>query len=398
MCVAYFSILKDKDRPMTEDEFLIKYRKFLQGECSAEEIAELHEYRDDMELEDGEWEPGMGGKAGIRKEISARLHESMNADAGVKVRKISPTVWKAAAIICGLAVGLYYFQLYRGRYASPAGQFAAHHTTGKKEKKIYLTLANGKVISLTDADNGRVSITSGVEANKQNDGELAYKPANVPASAAAPEINTISTPFGEQFSVTLADGSKVRLNAASSIRFPVYFSSSKREVYLSGEAFFEVAANPASPFIVHVNGVEVQALGTTFNIKAYPEEKVAKATLLTGAVNVKWQEEVKQLATGQQFGYDRRNSRTWLRNVNTAAVTGWKDGYFAFEKESIADIMMEIGRWYNMEVVFSKGDMYKRFSGKILRYDHIQDVFKRLELTGAMNFRIENKKIVVTIP
>ena len=383
---------------MTEDEFLIQYRKFLQGECSADEIAELHEYRDDMELEDGDWNLEMGGKAGARKEIRARLHESMEADTDIKRRKTSWYKWKAAAILCGIAIGVYYFQIYRHLQVNNAGQLAVHHTNGKKEKKIYLTLANGKIISLTDANKGRVSVTSGVEANKQDDDELAYKPANSVASTVAPEINSISTPAGQQFTVTLADGSRVRLNAASSIRFPVYFNSRKREVYLTGEAFFEVAANPASPFIVHVNGVEVQALGTTFNIKAYPEENVAKATLVSGAVNVKLRADVKSLATGQQFLYDRSNNRSWVRGVNTGTVTAWKDGYFAFEKESIADIMMEIGRWYNMDVVFSKGDTHKTFNGKILRYDHIQDVFKRLELTGAMNFRIENKKIVVTIP
>jgi transmembrane sensor len=398
--VPSFCIHTMKDQAMTESEFLKKYQQFLNGECTPEEIAELNAYQDHMQLEDGVWDMDAAEQSLIKEEIVAQLAASTGV-APMSLKPVWWSKWRVAAAIAGIGFGVYGVKLYQRSQEQKTQQLATITTPQEKtEKKIYLTLGNGKKISITDAGKGTITQASGVAVNKNNSEQLSYQHENVAAAAknAAPEINTLSTPGGMQFSITLADGSKVRLNAASSLRYPAYFASNKREVYLTGEAFFDVVADPAHPFIVHVNETAVQALGTSFNIKAYPEEKTTKTTLLTGAVNVQLPAAVKSLHIGEQLRYNSIAQQSWLSDVNVDAVTAWKEGLFLFENERVDDIMMEIGRWYNMKVVFSAGNVSRKFSGRIDRNKKIADVLKILELTGAMTFRIINNQLMVTIP
>jgi transmembrane sensor len=384
---------------MTEDEFLIKYQQFLQGRLTPEEVAELNEYHDGMQLADGVWEMDTVEQSLIRDQIAARLEASTGMN-GSRMKPVWRNKWSIAAAIAGIGFGVYFLVAYeRSAKRSGLPVVATAASSEKQAKKIYLTLGNGQRISLTDAGKGTVTEASGVAVNKETNDLLAYQHGAVSANkAGAPEINTVSTPGGMQFAVTLADGSKVRLNASSSLRFPVYFSGNKREVYLTGEAFFDVVADPSNPFIVHVNDEAVQALGTSFNIKAYPEESSSKTTLLTGAVNVQLPAATKTLRIGEQLHYNPSKHQSWVSEVNVETVTAWKEGLFLFENERIDDIMLEIGRWYNMKVVFSSGNVSRKFSGKIDRTRKIDDVLKLLDLTGAMNFRIINNQIMVTIP
>ncbi|HEY9260544.1 FecR family protein [Chitinophaga sp.] len=383
---------------MTESEFLIKYQRFLNGECTPEEIAELNAYQDEMELEDGIWDLDAQEKSSIKAAIAGRLADSTRMEP-VQFKPVWWNKWRVAAVIAGIGFGIYGVKLYQRLQEQQRQQLAtAVSAQEKSEKKIYLTMGNGKKISITDARKGTVAEASGVAVNKNNSEQLSYQHGAVANQTAAPEMNTLTTPGGMQFSITLADGSKVRLNASSSLRYPAWFASNKREVYLTGEAFFDVVADPAHPFIVHVNETAVQALGTSFNIKAYPEEKIAKTTLLTGAVNVKLPANEKTLHIGEQLHYNTTNQQSWSGNVNVEAVTAWKEGLFLFENERIDEIMLEIGRWYDMKVIFSSGNVSKRFSGKIDRNKKIEDVLKILDLTGAMNFRIINNQLMVTIP
>jgi transmembrane sensor len=384
---------------MTEDEFLIKYQQFLQGRLTPEEVAELNEYHDGMQLADGVWEMDTVEQSLIRDQIAARLEASTGMN-GSRMKPVWRNKWSIAAAIAGIGFGVYFLVAYERSAKQPGSPVVATNASSEKqEKKIYLTLGNGQRISLTDAGKGTVTEASGVAVNKETNDLLAYQHGAVAAGkTGAPEINTVSTPGGMQFAITLADGSKVRLNASSSLRFPVYFSGNKREVYLTGEAFFDVVADPSNPFIVHVNDEAVQALGTSFNIKAYPEESCSKTTLLTGAVNVQLPAATKTLRIGEQLHYNPTKHQSWVSDVNVETVTAWKEGLFLFENERIDDIMLEIGRWYNMKVVFSSGNVSRKFSGKIDRTRKIEDVLKLLDLTGAMNFRIINNQIMVTIP
>ncbi len=380
---------------MTEEEFLKQYERYLLGKLGTEEIEELHAYQDDILLETSAMDEAE--KSHIREAILAKLEGNMLPVASPRIKRMPVRLWWAvAAVVAGISIGITYNIHRQNRTQQTAEGAIASGQPARRSQKTYLTLSNGKVISLSDAGKGLITTTAGVQASKGRENELSYSRHNN-AATSVPDTNSIATPNGEQFSVVLADGSRVRLNAGSFLRYPVFFTG-KREVYLTGEACFEVNADPSDPFIVHVNGESVNALGTVFNIKAYREERTTKVTLVTGAINVNIGEKVQPLHTSQQLNYQPGGNTYWLKEVNTGTVIAWKEGYFAFDKESITGIMAEIGRWYNMEVSFVNGDANRKFSGRIVRYAAVSEVLKRLEMTGAMKFSVQKNRIMVTIP
>jgi transmembrane sensor len=388
---------------MTKDEFQLLYQKFLKGACTQEEIIQLHAYQDEIQLENDEWEQQAGDQGQVYQEIRARLQQSIaQTNKEVIYRRLpSWRLWSAAAILTGLAFGIYYVYEFRRPVVTPAPPMAEKQPSSgnELEKKTYLTLSNGQKISLTDAAKGTVTTTSGIVASKQGDGWLTYATGAGPEKPAIPDTNSISTPHGEKFSITLADGSKVWLNAATSLRFPVYFTTNKREVYLSGEACFEVKADLSKPFIVHVNGIAVQATGTMFNIKSYTEERSTMTTLLSGTVHLQLPATEKVLKPGQQLLFDDENGRARMQAANASTVLAWREGLFSFENEPIADIMHEIGRWYNKKIIFVQGDISRRFTvSRLQRNESLDEVLKSLELTGGLQFKTTNREIMVTVP
>lgn len=381
---------------MTEEEFLIQYELYLKGKLDEEGIRALHAYQDDLSLDIADREEP--GAEEIKQAILASLQNSMLPPVRHQIRRRPERMWWAvAAMLVGLSVGVIYTIQQRNAKAGRGKGYSAgvSESGSQHARKTYLTLANGKQVSLSDAVDGPVASSAGVLASKRSGSILSYSQQQG-RQTAAPDTNSIVTPAGEQFTVTLADGSRVYLNAGSSLRFPVFFGGS-REVYLTGEACFEVNADASNPFIVHVNGESVKALGTMFNIKAHTEEKTASVTLVRGAVNVALGGKEQTLHIGQQLNYKAGQPAYSIKEVNTDIVIAWKEGYFAFDRESITSIMAEIGRWYNMKVIFAGGNVNRKFSGKIMRFTNITDVLRRLEMTGAMKFSIQKNIIVVTI-
>ncbi|RFS26310.1 DUF4974 domain-containing protein [Chitinophaga silvatica] len=379
---------------MTKEGFLQLYKKYLEGQCSQEEMKVLFEYQDEMQLEDEEWNEVPGVKWWVKERIRRRLDLDLQFTGEAKYRHLywKKYAWRAAAACVIVIISIGTLNKY---YSKPKSIVHASANTPVKTTGVSLTLGNGKTIALSAVNNEVVTNTSGVTAKKLSNAELAYAHEKVTSQQPA-EINTLKTPTGLRYSVTLSDGSKVHLNASSSLQYPVYFTGKQREVILTGEAFFEVNASAESPFIVHVNNQKIQALGTGFNIKAYNTE--SKTTLINGAVNVVIANTSRLLAIGEQLQYNSQTNKIALQEVNTETVLAWKNGLFAFDREPFADIMLEIGRWYNMEVVFAEGDKYKKFTGTILRYEKLEDVLIRLEKTGAMKFQLDSKKIIVSIP
>lgn len=254
-----------------------------------------------------------------------------------------------------------------------------------------LTLADGRQIVLDSAANGFSATDGHARIVKGSKDQVTYKATD--GDAADLVYNTLSTPRGRKISVVLADGTKVWLNAASSIKFPTVFSGSQRLVEIRGEAYFEVAANVKKPFIVKKMGSDytVQVLGTQFNINAYDDEDVIKTTLLEGAVRIK----NKILKPGEQAvaGKDQ-DEVTVVPNVNTGEVMSWKNGVFNFDRADIYTVMRQVARWYDVEVEY-KGRITRHFGGTISQDVNVSQVFKMLELTGAVKFTIEGRKIVV---
>ncbi|GAA4207202.1 DUF4974 domain-containing protein [Pedobacter jeongneungensis] len=274
--------------------------------------------------------------------------------------------------------------------------------------KATLTLADGSKISLTDATNGVIAKQAGINITKTSKGELIY----TIASHSAPNVknavyNTIETPRGGQYQINLPDGTKVWLNAESVLKYPAAFSSEERKVELKGEAYFEVAKltdkkGARVPFKVKSDigagrSQEVEVLGTHFNINAYNNEPSNKTTLLEGSVRIKnLQSNISQLLKpGQQSIIASSSPSVRVEIVDAEESVTWKDGYFSFNEENLATIMNKIARWYNVEIDYRGNKINKTFGGRISRFNSVNEVLDMLQTTGAVHFKIEERRILV---
>ena len=307
----------------------------------------------------------------------------------------------AASLLAILSIGLY---LYSNR--SVDTQIALSDSEILKEKviikpggdKAVLTLSDGSKIILEDAKKGLLANQAGVSIQKTADGELLYSFAkndiniteNIPSEVI---YNKIETPFGGKYQINLPDGSKVWLNSASTLRFPAFFSGDTREVELNGEAFFDIAKNPEKPFKVITKDQVVEVLGTQFNINSYSDEESFKTTLIEGSVKIIYKDRVVLLSPGQQFQPNLKSSK--VVEADTEEVTAWKDGYFLFKDEDIQSIMRKVSRWYNVEVTYSGDIPDVGFGGNISRSKDIDEVLNVLQLTNAVHFKVEGRRITV---
>jgi len=255
-----------------------------------------------------------------------------------------------------------------------------------------LTMADGSTIVLDKVQNGKIRHGSAT-INKQN-GLLVYD-GSAPLKAGVPvTYNTLSTPRGGQYQLVLPDGSKVWLNASSSLHFPTAFTGKNREVELTGEAYFEVAKNKEKPFHVKVNNMQVEVLGTHFNINAYEDENAIRTSLLEGSVKITKGATSDLLKPGQQGVTKKSDNSIEIKNADMNEVIAWKNGLFQFDGANITTIMSEIGRWYNVDIVYAGKVSVRSFEGKISRDAQLSDVLKILELSNV-KFNVEGKKIIV---
>lgn len=208
--------------------------------------------------------------------------------------------------------------------------------------------------------------------------------------------NTISTPRGGQYQVMLPDGSKVWLNAASSLRFPTAFTGKERQVKMEGEAYFEVAQQASKPFVVVTGNIKIKVLGTHFNVNAYSNENTIRTTLAEGAVRVSKEDKSKVLEPGEQVQFDKQTGNMSIKQVNVDQMLAWKNGLFYFDNTNIKTIMKQVARWYNVDAVYETAQLKnKNFSGITSRYKNVDGLLKRLELTGTIHFKVEGKTITV---
>jgi ferric-dicitrate binding protein FerR (iron transport regulator) len=269
--------------------------------------------------------------------------------------------------------------------------------------KAVLTLADGSKIILDDATEGALTRQGNTTIIKLDSGRLAYNVQSVSKiQSKAILYNTLSTPRGGQYSVTLPDGTKVWLNSSTSLRFPIAFAGDVRRVEVKGEAYFEVAKNAAMPFIVKAGNEEIKVLGTHFNVMAYADDKVIKTTLLEGSVEVSLTNSSKSESTdnivtlqpGQQSQLNMNNGLTVV-SADIEEAIGWKNGFFIFNSEDIESIMLKISRWYDVKVEYQVNPTERVFTGNISRSQNVSEVLKMLELTEAIHFKIEGKSITV---
>lgn len=266
-----------------------------------------------------------------------------------------------------------------------------------------LTLANKTKIVLDNASNGELAHQGNIQIVKASSGELIFKILKTSGNAEAAVVNTISTPRGGQYTVLLPDGTRVWLNAGTSFTFPSYFSDGKRQVSLSGEAYFEVAKNKDMPFIVDAGGSSIEVLGTHFNTKAYPDEKLNKTTLIEGSVKISANGYNKLLQPGQQASSGSPAYGLQVKKANIDEAIAWKNGYFVFADEGLHDIMKRLGRWYNFDTEYQDDVENEIFGGSISKYKSLAEVLKVFQATGTIHFKIINgsqagtgRRVIVT--
>ncbi|WP_281233067.1 FecR family protein [Flavobacterium gelatinilyticum] len=264
----------------------------------------------------------------------------------------------------------------------------------KNSDEIILTLSDGSKVVLNNQKNGVVASQEDIVITKDKDGQIRYEDNNA-AHKGKVSFNTLVTPNGKTFQIALPDGTVVWMNAGSSLKYPTYFEGNERSVVLTGEAYFEVTRNEKMPFKVLSNGQEVEVLGTHFNIRAYENEPVLKTTLLEGKIKITEGSNSALVKPGQQIvvSVDKHSMRT--KEVNTELAVAWKNRLFYFENARYDEIMREIERWYDVEVIYKGKIPDERFEGAIQKDLKLNQVLKMLE-SKDIHFKISGKEVIVT--
>lgn len=360
--------------------------RYLNNECTAEERALVEKWYAGL-VEEFDWRL----EGGRREEAQLALKQRIDEELGWRAKKPAlrrSLLWYAAASVLGVIAVTFFLT----RQPAPSVIIAENEPPVPGGNKAVLTLGDGRTISLDDATNGGIARQGGSSIS-QKGGQVVYT-----QGPGTPVVlfNTLATPKGGQFQLVLPDGSKVWLNAMSTIKFPTAFAGKAREVTVNGEAYFEVARNPSQPFLVTVNDMQVEVLGTHFNIAAYADEPQISTTLLEGKVKVTSSDAVV-LMPGQQAVMSNRPGKQQLRvltGVNTDQVMAWKNGYFQFSQAGITDVMKQIARWYDIDVRYEGKVPERKFSGEISRASSLDEVLKGLSATG-IHLKREGNRIII---
>lgn len=373
-------------------EFLRLVDAYLAGNANAKQSATVEQYFDLFSTEPDILDTL--DKKAIR-EIHDRLKTGIDARIENNERPRFVLTWKyasvAAAILFIASIGIYFYRpdLQQLKPFSKKATMLSDIAPGGN--KAVLTLANGSKISLTDAKAGEIASQSGTSISN---GSLVYThPGTVGREIT---YNSVETPKGGQYQLTLSDGTKVWLNAASSLKYPLVFPGNERKVELSGEAYFEVAKNKAKPFKVYTDRQVVEVLGTHFDINAYSDELSTRTSLIEGSVsvsNLRSGARIK-ISPGQQAIV---SSAITVKNIDVDEAMAWKNGYFMFDDETLESILRKVSRWYDVDIEYQNADFSRKlyFSGTLSRYSNVSKVLKKLELTESVHFKIEGRKIIV---
>jgi hypothetical protein len=317
-----------------------------------------------------------------KQELLDKIEQSIVfEEAKVKEIKHSSIIWKITTVAAMLVVSLSFFYYFLNLRGPKEGAIS------NTQNITSLILQDGSILNLDSISVGEEITQGSVKIKRSEDGQLIYNIVNEPGSKETNSYNTINTSTGRQSFVTLSDGTKVWLNASSSLKFPVSFAAKEREVELEGEAYFEVSKEKRT-FKVITDRQSVEVLGTHFNIDAYKDNRYIKTTLLEGSVKVNSSKSGQSLVLrpGEQgVGNDHELS---FKQVDAWAAIGWKRGLFVFSNESIRRVMEEISRWYNIEVVYEGKVTEEGFVMNISRSADIKDVLRKLEFTGLVHFKL----------
>ncbi|WP_142686405.1 FecR domain-containing protein [Chitinophaga polysaccharea] len=385
--------------PEEQQEALLQ--KYLDGQCTPEEIATLYSWlltsdahRPLLSVMQQDFERIMKERPVVPEELSNRIESRLLQSINTSKKETVPmrvsfrrnwTIAATIALLVASGITLFY-TLRRPAVPLPAAAQVADVMPGTN--KAVLTLADGTVVTLDST--GKQVIQQGATVVKQQNGKLEYA---VSGGNAVVGYNTLKVPRGGQFTVELPDGTIAWLNSASSLRYPTAFTGNNRTVEMEGQGYFEVKQNAKRPFVVKVNAIEIQVLGTAFDIMAYSDEDAVKTTLISGAVKVKSAKAEKLLHPGDQAAISSSTGAVLVHPVDVAAVTAWKTGFFEFDNANINVIMRQLARWYDIEIDIKNADN-RLFGGRINRNLPLSEMLKLLEASGA-RFNLEGRKLTV---
>lgn len=299
----------------------------------------------------------------------------------------------AVLIICGVAGVL--FKNKPNKTSAGTTSIAKVKPIVPGGNKAILTVAGGKTIVLDSAANGTIAQTNAGKVIKTKSGQIVYDGNNATHQGNEIAYNTLSTPKGGEYQVVLPDGTKVWLDAASSIVYPTAFAGKERRVKLTGQAYFEVAKNKDKPFYVDVNQSEIRVLGTHFNISAYNDDHETTTTLLEGSVQITKNHSTSLLKPGQQAVINNGSDKIVVAPANIQDVMAWKEGYFIFNDDNISGIMRKVSRWYDVSVDYKGNYDDQQFGGTFYRSKSITELLQHLEKIGKIHFKISGRRVTV---
>jgi transmembrane sensor len=405
---------------MTEEQLQELLLRFTQGLCTPEEEQLLMQWaKKQEELGAVSWTEkerntfkniqatAITNATGINlhpENTKADSFHSANANATNidfnSTKRISYTPWIAAASILLLIIAGYF--LYNNQSSANQKIIAANQQIiSPGTNKALLILSDGTSIALDSAENGTIAHQGKLNIVKLANGQLIYQlgafsPFEKGGAGSAHDgtlrggFNTMSTPRGGQYQLTLPDGTTVWLNAASSITYPVLFTENTRTVTISGEAFLDIKKDKSKPFIVNTKNEKIQVLGTTFNINNYDDENISKTTLVDGAIKVN----TSVLQPGQQMQTNIITGKTNITKVDTDLAIAWKNGQFNFSGSSVETVMRQLSRWYNVEVEYKGKIPERRFGGKISRDVNLNEIISILNFND-IKAKLNGRKIII---
>lgn len=399
------------------DQLLQKYKE---GNCSLEEIEWLQHALSATDIGDQDaidqaivtslLQPSAAGKMTESRQKIVLGNIKKQIQQGTEERdkpkfSIGWPYWAAAACLLLFIFTMIFWQQQTSPVQADINLVRLQDTTGDAVKpggnSATLRLANGTLLELDKQASG---IVMGESITYENGKSIAAAALDKQGMAADPSkvVLELATPLGGIYQITLPDGTKVWLNAGSSLKYPMSFAKNERRVSLEGEAFFEVTKDSARPFKVLSKGQEIEVLGTAFNVNAYPDNTAIKTTLVNGKVklsNDKRYSEAIYLLPGQQ-STNTNNGKIQLANVDTAPFTAWKEGLFYFDETPLSDALQQIGRWYNVEVKYKGEVPQTHFYGRIKRSKPLRDILDVLE-EGGLRFELsksDEKNILYVRP
>lgn len=384
------------------------FDRYVKNSCSKDELQEFFQLikKRDQDTDVQEALRDIWNDTGTEQTHSEEEWESiyltiLALSAKDNVKLSSSTTWRkiavAATIIIGVSAGLF---AYMNRSESSDLTTLTPALAGNKidpgGNKATLTLADGTKVILDSSEKGLIANQAGVQVLKAANGQIIYNIEDNSTAGSSSMFNTIETPKGGEFQLVMPDGTRIWLNAMSSLTYPLSFNGRERKITLKGEAYFEVAKSKHIPFIVRSGNQTVQVLGTHFNINSYSNQKLIETTLLEGAVRVSSiiSGNTAYLKPGQQ---SRMQSDSFeVKAVDVDEAIAWKNGNFVFNKCELEDIMKQLSRWYDIEVVYQNEEVkHYLFSGTVSRFKDAAEILGVLELTRLVHFKIEGRRVIV---